>query len=326
MESNWQKGVDAFAAGRKDEALALLQLAVQENPTDAEARKYFGAILAQSGRAAEAVTQLRQAVQLSPQNAQIHYNLGVAQQMNGDTEGAKASYYSALQINPAYDQARTALSQMGATLPPMPAAAPSAPVPSSPTVNASQPFNDAGALTTHGPPTIVQPLGGADYFKAILFGGIAALVGAFIWDKFVYYTRIEFALISVGIGVLVGIAVMTATGGRSNAILQVISGLLALWGMLLGNALLEVDFIRQQAASIPQLANISSFSLLILALQDLPSAFKEDPLSLAFVAFGAYEGWKIPGNSKEAPPAPVAATTAYSQTPQPPQDPPKPLN
>lgn len=315
MENNSQAGINAFLAGRTADALLLLQAAVQENPQDAEARKFLGAALAQSGRPAEAVEQLRQAVQLSPQNAQIHYNLGVAQTMSGDSEGAKNSYYTALKLNPQYDQARTALTQMGAPLP----AVSSVPAASNPT-QSGEPFHSTGAMTTHGPPVVVQKPSGADYFKALVSGGIAALVGAFIWDKFVYYTKIEFGLISVGIGILVGLAVTIAAGGRRSKGLQILSGLLALWGMLLGYALLVADEFHLQAASNPQLVHVNPLLLLIVSFGLLPTLFQDNPLSLAFVAFGVYEGWKIPGNHAATPaPQPAPPMTTAASTAEPPK-------
>ncbi|HEY0073500.1 MAG TPA: tetratricopeptide repeat protein [Abditibacteriaceae bacterium] len=309
MQNKAQQGIEAFQAGRTDEALSLLQAAVQENPQDAEARKFLGAVLAQSGRAGEAVAQLQQAVQLSPQNAQIHYNLGVAQAMNGDNEGAKTSYYSALKINPQYEQARTALTALGAPLPP--ASTPSAPMPVLPT---SDPFSSTSALNTYAPPVDTKP-GAVDYFKALIAGGIAAIVGAFIWDKFVYYTNIEFGLISVGIGFLVGLAITLAVGAKRGIGLQVLGAMLALWGMLLGYALLIVDAMREN----PQIAQQNPLIVLLFSFQYLPEVFKESPISLIFVAIGTYQGWIMPAAGTEAPTAPVpeplATQTPTSQTP-----------
>jgi tetratricopeptide (TPR) repeat protein len=313
MESNWQQGVAALQAGRIDEALTLLRAEVHANPGNAEARKYLGAALAQAGRPAEAVEQLRQAAQILPLSAQIHYNLGVAQSMSGDAEGAKASYYMALQLNPQYEQARTALVQMGA--PVQPRVQPPIPTPSYPT-----------ALTTHGPAPVAPKPEAVQYIMAIVFGGMAAFVGALIWDKFVYYTNIEFGLISVGIGFLVGLAVSIAAGGTRSVILQVIGALLALWGMLLGYALLIFDGARESAASNPQLAGTSNVLLLIYSLLSLPQFFASDPLSLAFVAFGTYEGWKIPGAHTAAPTPQQAPQAFETTTPPASTEPPKPLD
>jgi tetratricopeptide (TPR) repeat protein len=304
MQNKAQQGIEAFQAGRADEALSLLQAAVQENPQDAEARKFLGAVLAQSGRAGEAVAQLQQAVQLSPQNAQIHYNLGVAQAMNGDNEGAKTSYYSALKINPQYEQARTALTALGAPLPP--ASTPSAPIP---TQAPSDPFSNTSALNTYAPPLDIRP-GAADYFKALIAGGVAAIVGAFIWDKFVYYTNIKFGLISVGIGFLVGLAVTTAAGTKRGVGLQVLGALLALWGMLLGDALLLADHIRANAS----FATTNPLIILIGSFLILPEYFKESPISLIFIAIGTYQGWIMPAAGVQATTAPVPESLA-TQTP-----------
>jgi tetratricopeptide (TPR) repeat protein len=308
MQNKAQQGIEAFQAGRADEALSLLQAAVHENPQDAEARKFLGAVLAQRGRAAEAVAQLQQAVQLSPQNAQIHYNLGVAQAMNGDNEGAKTSYYSALKINPQYEQARTALTALGAPLPP--ASNPSAPIPA---LTPTDPFSNTSALNTYAPPLDIKP-GAVDYFKALIAGGIAALIGAFIWDKFVYYTNTQFSLISVGIGFLVGFAIVTVVGSKRGIGLQVLGALLALGGMMLGNALLLADDLREN----PQIAQHNPLVILLVSFRYLPEVFKESPISLIFVAIGTYQGWIMPAAGAEAPTAPVpeplATQTPASQT------------
>lgn len=240
--------------------------------------------------------------------------------MNGDNEGAKTSYYSALKINPQYEQARTALTALGAPLPT--ASTPSATIPTQAPVD---PFTNTSALNTYSPPLDIKP-GAVDYFKALIAGGIAAIAGAFIWDKFVYYTKIEFGLISVGIGFLVGFAVTIAAGEKCGVGLQVLGALLALWGMLLGDALLLADYMRANAS----FATTNPLIILIGSFLILPDYFKDSPISLIFVAIGTYQGWIMPAAGSQAPAAPVpeplAPQTSVSQTSTTEPPPTKPLS
>lgn len=259
----WQTGLDALQAGRGEEAVAALREVVQSDPDGFEGNMFLGIALAQTGRHSEAIPHLEKAAGLQPGHAQVHYNLGVAQLALQQTEAARVSFTEALRLNPDYPAAAQAL----ASLPPtMPAAL--LPVP--------------------------PGLSATDYLRATGFGLLAAVIGAFIWDKFVYYTNIQFGLIAVGVGVLVGVAVAMGANGKHATGLQVLGALLATFGMLLGHAMIGADVIAAQL--VKEGKNVPPYLVrVIIGAVITPTIIIQDPLTLVFIAFGAYEGWKIPG-------------------------------
>jgi hypothetical protein len=163
----------------------------------------------------------------------------------------------------------------------------------------------------------VQACGFAQYARAVLFGGIAAVVGAIIWDKFVLFTGWQIGLIAVVLGVMVGVAVRAGAQGRRGKLLPWIGALLAGFAILLGYALLGQDqTLRTDPKSI---AGLMSLPLLIripiLMILVVPAL---DLLDWVFVAIGVWEGWSIPrrGNQEAEMPAPPAAPSPSAPTPQ----------
>ncbi len=124
-----------------------------------------------------------------------------------------------------------------------------------------------------------------DILKAFAFGAIAAVIGAVVWDKLVYYTHIQFGLVAVGVGFVVGLGVAMGAGGKTSVALQAMGALLALAGMLLGEGLIIKDVHQVD---------------LMTGIINIPSLLAADPLTLLFIAIGVYEGWKIPGRGKTA--------------------------
>ncbi len=84
-----------------DEAVRLLQQAVQVNPADAEAQLQLGLALAQQEQAEPALQSLNRAVQLNPANAEARRVLGDALVDQGNTDAAIQQFDSALDANPA---------------------------------------------------------------------------------------------------------------------------------------------------------------------------------------------------------------------------------
>ena len=72
-----------------------------------------------------------------------------------------------------------------------------------------------------------EPARGAKvFFKALMYGGIGALAGAVIYAAWVFFTQSDFALITLIIGVLVGIGVKAGTGGKGGRRYQVMAVIL----------------------------------------------------------------------------------------------------
>ncbi|NJK62413.1 MAG: tetratricopeptide repeat protein [Synechococcaceae cyanobacterium SM2_3_1] len=84
-----------------DEAVRLLQQAVQSNPADAEAQLQLGLALAQQEQTEPALQSFNRAVQLNPANAEARRVLGDALVDQGNTDAAIQQFDSALDANPA---------------------------------------------------------------------------------------------------------------------------------------------------------------------------------------------------------------------------------
>lgn len=149
--------------------------------------------------------------------------------------------------------------------------------------------NAESAATAVSPP---EPLSPALYLRALILGFVAAIIGAFIWDKFVLITGFQLGLIAILLGVLVGFAVLYGTGGKYGVLLPWMGALLAGFSILLGYALLAQDFILQdatQAEELSQLPLLVRLPLLMIAV--IPAL---DILDWVFVVIGIWEGWIIP--------------------------------
>jgi hypothetical protein len=173
---------------------------------------------------------------------------------------------------------------------------------------ASTPENAAGSIGAPiAAPTTAnlveaEPCGAAQYLKALILGLVAAIIGAFIWDKFVLITGIQLGLIAVLLGILVGFAVVLGAEGKSGALLPWMGALLAGFSILLGYALLAQDVVLQDstlAEDLKQVPLLIRLPRLLIAI--IPAL---DVLDWLFVAIGVWEGWIIPrraGQPKQAP-------------------------
>lgn len=107
--------------GRSEEAVALWDELLRENPSDVRALNLLGLSLARRAQWSAAATQFEKTVRIEPRFVEGHYNLGLARFELGDREGAIASLRRALEIEPGYGAARRALQRIES----MPATRPS---------------------------------------------------------------------------------------------------------------------------------------------------------------------------------------------------------
>ena len=70
-----------------DEALSLLQRAVQSSPQNAQAHFYLGRILEETGQPAKAIEEVQAAVKLQPGFVEAQTQLGKMLQRSGDAPG-----------------------------------------------------------------------------------------------------------------------------------------------------------------------------------------------------------------------------------------------
>lgn len=305
----WEVGVSALKEGRVEDAITHLQAYVQQHPDSFEANNFLGVALAQAKRPAEALEFLHRATQLNPGSAQARYNYGLALLGNEQTEAARKEFTVAVQLDPHYTQAHQALQRL-----PAPSPETVNGEPASALNNEESPVNSSESIPVPVLNTApAAPLKAMDIVKAWVFGSIAAIIGAFIWDKITYYTNYQIGLVAVGVGILVGMAVSKGAGGKSGTILKVMGALLSGLGILLGHALILMDTARgMSSAEIGSLGQ-SPILLFIISVIMVPRLLIADPLSLLFVAIGIWQGWQMAG-ATDAAPAPTDTSTAETSS------------
>jgi tetratricopeptide (TPR) repeat protein len=95
-------GATLGSAGQQDEALIVLQRAIEHEPDNALLWYEQALIESRAGKRQEAIDHLRKALQFKPDFADAQNNLGIDLVQGGDQQEAEAAFRSALTINP-YD-------------------------------------------------------------------------------------------------------------------------------------------------------------------------------------------------------------------------------
>jgi tetratricopeptide (TPR) repeat protein len=316
--NGWQAGKELLAAGKTGEAIEALQQFIQNNGQNFEAHNYLGVALGQAGRYDEAVAALQRAIRLHPQSAVTHFNLGVVYEKMQRTKDARKEYEAAIQLDPRHTSAQLALARLDSGIGSTPGAGASvATAPMTTASDSAAPWASGSAATEQlgadqlahraqmAKPHVLNILGG---FGA---GFVAAIICAILWDKLSYYTGYQFGYAAIGVGFVVGWAVVFGAGKKYGIALQVIGALMALFGILLGQTLLVMDYLRDEIAKDPTMAaqNVSGLELFFGSMIFLPEFMKESPMSALFGLLGLWVGWTTPAVPKDEGEFPEATAT-----------------
>ena len=95
--------------GQVHEALKQLQVALEINPRNVEARNNLGNAFLRRGQLDEAIAQYRKALEINPSYPEVHYNFANALVRKGEFDEAVVQFQKALEINPGYADARNSL-------------------------------------------------------------------------------------------------------------------------------------------------------------------------------------------------------------------------
>ena len=101
-----------FNFGRKDEARAHIERAVQIKPDFDAPHYHLGLLHRKAGRLSEAKTEFQTAIRLNPENYKAHGNLGLILLEEGKWNQAEPRFRAALRINPGDEIARESLDQI----------------------------------------------------------------------------------------------------------------------------------------------------------------------------------------------------------------------
>jgi len=132
---------------------------------------------------------------------------------------------------------------------------------------------------------------------AILLGIVAAVVGGLIWYAIVALTNYQLGIVAVGIGYLVGLAVMFGAGKKRGPALQAIAVVITLIAMVVG----EYFVIRHFAVKALAEEGVTGVPLL-LPIKDVVSivteGIKADPVTLLFWAIALWAAFSVPGRRR----------------------------
>ena len=99
-------------AGRDEEALRQMRLALEINPDYADAWVELGNLLNDQGEVRDAAEAYHRALRLNPSQEGAHYNLGNLAQAGGQWQAAADYYLAALRLHPGFAEARNNLGQV----------------------------------------------------------------------------------------------------------------------------------------------------------------------------------------------------------------------
>ena len=99
------QAVQAYRAGRLQEAEILFQNYIGKNSNDDDAVNFAGLIAFRTGNYDVAAQRFREAVRLNERNGEYHNNLGAALKDGGDARAAIPSFQRAVDLNPNHSEA-----------------------------------------------------------------------------------------------------------------------------------------------------------------------------------------------------------------------------
>jgi hypothetical protein len=124
------------------------------------------------------------------------------------------------------------------------------------------------------------------WFLAVFGGLAAAFIGAITWAIMTVTTEHQIGWMAVGVGLLVGLTVRLANGGKAFALL---GALLALLGCVLGNffSLVAFEAAQQHIRVLTAFTDVDYSRAASVLWDDFVST------SILFYAIAAYEGYRF---------------------------------
>lgn len=112
----------------------------------------------------------------------------------------------------------------------------------------------------------------ARFAQALLFGGVAAIVGCILYAAFTIVTHIEIGYVAIGVGYLVGKAMLYGTGGSGGRKYQVAAAILTYLSVAMAAVPEILWHLRSTGTDI---SRISTRGVLFLAKYGIASPFLE---------------------------------------------------
>jgi hypothetical protein len=123
---------------------------------------------------------------------------------------------------------------------------------------------------------------------AVIFGSIAALVGAALWAAITVATEYQIGYMALGVGALVGVAVRF-TGKGIDHIFGIIGAALSLAGCVFGNFLSIVGMIaKENSLNFFDVFSNFQFNMIVQIMVETFS-----PMDIVFYGLAVYTGFKL---------------------------------
>ena len=99
MPDDYEKAVDLFSRGLKEEAAEAFRRIIEKEPLNADAYESLGMVYYKMGRLEEAIAWTEKLALLKPDHAMAHTNLSVFYMKKGDKERAEVEKAKAVVLN-----------------------------------------------------------------------------------------------------------------------------------------------------------------------------------------------------------------------------------
>jgi Flp pilus assembly protein TadD len=109
---DWRYAQILILAGKRQEAISVLERVYRNNPKQAQVAFTLGTLHEELGNTAKALEYLKQAARMHPASSDIQYNLGLAFELSGNREEAELHYRKALVLDPEARDAVQALERV----------------------------------------------------------------------------------------------------------------------------------------------------------------------------------------------------------------------
>jgi len=155
----------------------------------------------------------------------------------------------------------------------------------------------APATTSVPLPSLVvaEPPGVGRLLLGVLLAAGVGVVGAFVWEKIVFYAHVEIGWINIIIGLAIG-AAMAAGSGRRGPLPAVLAAGVAFCAMMFGYLLLFDQSLAAGAEKANAPKPPMSYALFLECVKEL------SVIDWLFVAIGVYGAFKAPlADAKSVP-------------------------
>ncbi len=136
---------------------------------------------------------------------------------------------------------------------------------------------------------VQQQSRGINYTSAVIGGLAGAAAGAAVWWGFTVFTKIQFGLVAIVIGITVAKGILMATGGRRSRELQWVSAVIAALAYFYADYLVKRTFILEQSPEYARALTLFPDPAVFFNI----SKMTFDMFTLIFLAITVYQAWKL---------------------------------